>query len=462
MTNPIEPNVLYPFDKITIKIPKALQGGTYSAKLELNDEPIIIQTPKCKTKHGIHMTAKQIYCDLLMTQDDTKFIEWLTLLQNKVRHLILENADNWFHEAPSLDEIEYNWNDSMRTYKGINYLIRTFVKKNKSMNKISLQIYDTDENKLGVNDVKPETEVICILEIIGLKFSSQSFHLEICLRQIMLIKKKPLFEKCLIKREKDIYLDNSISKKNDTIVKSIENINDIKSNTLTDATIKKNIEKTDDDDNNDDDDDDDDEHDNKNILNKKTELTNNVVNNITENSTSAIEKKSNNIKKNTEVLEKTDDKTEKITPEEPDKTEDKMENEIAKEPDKTEDEMENETIENIENTKDKIAVEDTNIEKFEIQKEKKYNPKSLENINNLEEIDLKVESSESITLKNPNEVYLDIYKAARNKAKKAKNEAIKAYLEAKRIKELYLLDVVDSTDEESDSYDEEAEIFSEN
>ena len=39
-------------------------------------------------------------------------------------------------------------------------------------------------------------------------------------------------------------------------------------------------------------------------------------------------------------------------------------------------------------------------------------------------------------------------------------EAIKAYLEAKRIKELYLLDVADSTDEESDSYDEE--IFSEN
>ena len=46
MTNTFEPNALYPFDKITIKIPKALQGGTYNAKLEINDEPIIIQTPK--------------------------------------------------------------------------------------------------------------------------------------------------------------------------------------------------------------------------------------------------------------------------------------------------------------------------------------------------------------------------------------------------------------------------------
>ena len=63
-------------------------------------------------------------------------------------------------------------------------------------------------------------------------------------------------------------------------------------------------------------------------------------------------------------------------------------------------------------------------------------------------------------LKEPNEVYLDIYKAAREKAKKAKNEAIKAYLEAKKIKELYMLDVIDSsTDEEEE---EEDEIFSEN
>ena len=77
----------------------------------------------------------------------------------------------------------------------------------------------------------------------------------------------------------------------------------------------------------------------------------------------------------------------------------------------------------------------------------------------LEEISLEIDETSPLTLKNPNEVYLDIYKAAREKAKKAKNDAIKAYLEAKRIKELYLLDVVDTSDEESE---EEDELFSEN
>ena len=193
MNNIIEANESYPFNSIKIKTPKALQGGTYSAKLELNNEPIVIQTPKCKTKNGIHTTVKQIYCDLLMNQDHNDFIKWLRLLQERVRQLILENSENWFHEPPTMDEIEYNWNDSIRTYKSVNYLIRTFIHKSKSINKISLQIYDSDENELNHKELDSSKSIIGIIEIVGLKFSSNSFHLEICLRQVMVYKEKPLF-----------------------------------------------------------------------------------------------------------------------------------------------------------------------------------------------------------------------------------------------------------------------------
>ena len=194
----LSPDKNYPFDKVKIKTPKALQGGTYCANLEINDRPIIIQSPKCKTKNGIHKTAKQIYCDLLMNKDHTEFLEWLETFQERVKTLILENSSNWFHDETSLDEIEYNWNNSIRTRKDY-YLIRSFVHKPKGINKISLQIYDTDENQLNIDQVKNDKNVICILEIIGLKFSSNSFHLEICLRQMMVINEKPLFNKCLIK-----------------------------------------------------------------------------------------------------------------------------------------------------------------------------------------------------------------------------------------------------------------------
>ena len=53
-------------------------------------------------------------------------------------------------------------------------------------------------------------------------------------------------------------------------------------------------------------------------------------------------------------------------------------------------------------------------------------------------------------MKKPNEVYLDIYKTAREKAKECKKEAIKAYLLAKKIKQTYLLDESEISDTDSD------------
>ena len=53
-----------------------------------------------------------------------------------------------------------------------------------------------------------------------------------------------------------------------------------------------------------------------------------------------------------------------------------------------------------------------------------------------------------MTLKNPNEVYMEIYKEAKRKAKEAKKIAVQAYLEAKRIKSLYLLDEIESSEDD--------------
>jgi len=67
------------------------------------------------------------------------------------------------------------------------------------------------------------------------------------------------------------------------------------------------------------------------------------------------------------------------------------------------------------------------------------------------------EISDEIKLRKPNEVYYEIYKVAREKAKLAKKAAIEAYLEAKNIKAKYMLDDLDeSFDEDDGEYFEEA------
>ena len=51
------------------------------------------------------------------------------------------------------------------------------------------------------------------------------------------------------------------------------------------------------------------------------------------------------------------------------------------------------------------------------------------------DVEINLENNlETFTLKQPNQVYLELYKTAREKAKQAKKNAIIAYLEAKNIK----------------------------
>ena len=56
---------------------------------------------------------------------------------------------------------------------------------------------------------------------------------------------------------------------------------------------------------------------------------------------------------------------------------------------------------------------------------------------------------ESLKLKKPLEVYYEMYKEVRQKAKTAKKEALLAFLEAKNIKQTYMLDDMDSSSDES-------------
>ena len=80
--------------------------------------------------------------------------------------------------------------------------------------------------------------------------------------------------------------------------------------------------------------------------------------------------------------------------------------------------------------------------------------------NTLEEFDIndKLNSLETITLKKPNEVYYKIYKEARQKAKQIKKDAINAILEAKNIKNTYMIDSDSDSDVDSD-FDDSSEII---
>ena len=79
----------------------------------------------------------------------------------------------------------------------------------------------------------------------------------------------------------------------------------------------------------------------------------------------------------------------------------------------------------------------------------------LEDPSILKEVDLSGaldNTLETLQLKNPNQVYYEIYQKAREKAKDAKKNALLAYLEMKNIKKTYMLDDIDESDSEFEEF----------
>ena len=98
--------------------------------------------------------------------------------------------------------------------------------------------------------------------------------------------------------------------------------------------------------------------------------------------------------------------------------------------------------------------ENVSIEFEELLEDIEENNDELREINNN---DLNLDKSDtSITLKKPNQVYFELYKEARNKAKQAKKNAILAYLEAKNIKKTYMLENINDSDSDFDAEIDEA------
>jgi hypothetical protein len=399
MDNIIEPNETFDFSKLTLAHPVGIQGGAYFTKIEYNKKPLYIQTIKSQTRQGFVKTGKKYYCDLMFDKNAEALIHWFENLEEKCQKLIFEKRDTWFQNSLEESDIETAFNSTIRVYKsGKFYLVRTNVKNNPN-NLPTVKIYNEHQISLNIEDVNSETNIISILEIQGIKFTTRNFQIEIELKQVMVLDNEPLFDNCLIKFNKDLP-----QLKEPTILKGFTNIHD-----------ELNIETHD----------------------KPYAAKENIID---------LEKtynKPNNILEELEPIdimidnEGEDTNNKNIT-----------ELNINNEMELTDYEMEVNAIEK--NEIDKNATKDENISlDFEdLTEDIEEKSDELKEINNF---DLSLgNNTETMQLKKPNQVYFELYKEARNKAKIAKKNALLAYLEAKNIKKTYMIENLNESDSDID------------
>ena len=400
MDDIIEPTIDYDFSKIYLGPPSTLAGGAYFTRIMYNNNKLLyLQTPKCLTKQGFVKSGKKIFADLMFDNNDTVFINWIENLESKCQELIHNKGDAWFQTKLEKDDIETAFTSPFKIYKtGKYYLLRVNVKPN-------IKIYNETDTVIKIEDITPDKNIISILEIQGIKFTSRNFQIEIELKHSMVVSPDPFLDECFIKKptKRSTPADNILTS-NVTLATSASAID-----TSTFSPITINLENTDDGFDKNDETNVDNDNDDTNTLD---EMNSSVLSNSLED---FIKDTANELNKpiETKDLEIHNESNTNNT------------NEFSNE---------NLVLE-IEELVDSYKKEDPNV---------------------LEEVDLSsslVNSLESITLKKPNQVYYEIYKKARDKAKECKHAAIAAYLEAKNIKKTYMLDDNESDSDFDDDFD---------
>jgi len=390
----IEPGPLFDFNKISLGQPSAIQGGAYFTKILYDGKPLYIQTPKSNTRQGLLKNGKKIHCDLMFGNNDGDFIHWVEDLETTCHKRILDKSSSWFQSPLEMTDIESAFNPPLKIYKsGKFYLLRTNVKVHSITNQAMIKIYNENEIPLTMDDIQADTTIISVLEIQGIKFTTRNFQIEIELKQIMTMNTDSLFETCVIKRA-------PTTNSTPTLIQSQPE----------DKEETKMEEK---------------EEEIKEELSKSEYLENEEIKDlgVSTKPTQTIE----------EVIEELKPSS---------SFQNDLVNTILSTIEDEEEKKENDNLEK--DVKDEIKSDDNEM------KQQYDTDDELKEFDPLYSLEAHEINNTPFQLKKRNEVYYEIYKEARKKAKQMKKDAILAYLDAKNIQKKYMLDDLESSDDEDE------------
>ena len=399
----------FDFNGLSLAHPNGLQGGSYFTKLSVNNESLYLQTKRCKTKQGIVKTVKKTYCDLMFDRNDSEVVDWFENLEEKLIELVYEKRNLWFHNELDREDISSSFSSPIRTYKsGKYYLVRVHLSHANILSSGEFNCYDEQGQTVDPNTLNDqELSVIPLIEIQGVKFSSRNFSVEISLKQMMVLKKEEeTFNKCLI----TIPTNSSVEKENgnndidslDSSESKENNVDDTKA-VVTEAVVTEantTIDKSE-------------SNENENIKIELTELSSNDSSSIHSSENDTVE--------------------ENVTTVRDDILEDKN----------------NDNDKKLYSSSNEIEEKDLSLEIEDLESNEGDKPKGLEEFEvSLETLDVKDDNI--VKLRQPNEVYMEIWREARKRAKQARKAAIEAYLEAKNIKSTYMINEIDDSDSEDE------------
>mgnify|MGYP001450675662 CR=1 FL=1 len=242
-------------ENIIFKDPITVSKGCKIVKTYYNHNneeiPIYIQTPKLRNISELNISDLITFIELELDKKHINFYEFINNIDDKNISQTHLNSENWFNKKLPMDVIDdfYKTNIKMKNFnKSPIMKLKIQLDNEKNTN---CDIFGEDLTPIKISEVKKNMDIICILELQGIKFYNQKFETEWNIIQLRTYRNKSYSQKCLINEsflsdnEEEIDLNDKLNNndeenlnttiKNENKIKNIE----IKENKDTEKTINE-------------------------------------------------------------------------------------------------------------------------------------------------------------------------------------------------------------------------------
>jgi hypothetical protein len=193
-------NANFDFSQVHLTHPVSLHGGMFYTKILHGhaDNPLFLYTPRCNTRSGVMATATKQYVDLMFSNAD--LLDWMSKLEEHLQSAVFDKRTTWFAEDVEADDIESVFIPVLK-FKENKYALRAYLQQQGKLQATPVQVYKENETPASLDELKPENDLLCIIDIQGIKYCQKSFVVLVGIKQIMIMDRTPLFSSCLIKPE---------------------------------------------------------------------------------------------------------------------------------------------------------------------------------------------------------------------------------------------------------------------
>ena len=164
-------------ESIVFEPPKKVKGGSYMTEIKYrnsdgDDVPFIIQTPRLISSEGIVRNDSRAHLELEFDKSHWPFYEFITNVDDHNIVIIEKHSEKWFTNKFPIDVVEEFYKTPVKLGRGKNPP-KLKIKIPINRGEMNCNIFDNVKNPISYSEVRKNNKVVCVMQLVGLRFLKQ-------------------------------------------------------------------------------------------------------------------------------------------------------------------------------------------------------------------------------------------------------------------------------------------------